>query len=187
MKNTTIAYSGKPSEAKQKNIDTVRELTDKIGKAKSIVFADYRGLKHKQLEELRKLLKKVDSELVIAKNRLIKKALGDKAASLADHVLEDTTVSLFAYADEVAPLKEILKYFKTAGVGRAKAGLWGANALSEEEVTRLAILPSRDVLLGRLVGQLNAPIQGLHYSLQWNLNRLAWALNAIQNSKGKGQ
>jgi large subunit ribosomal protein L10 len=168
----------------QKKIDTVNELTQKVEKAKSIVFADYRGLKHKQLEELRKLLKKVDSELVVAKNRLMKKALGEeKTKSLAQNVLEDTTIALFAYADEVSPLKEILKYFKTAGVGKAKAGFLGSTALTVEEVSRLSTLPSREMLLTRLVGQLNNPIQGLHYSLQWNLNRLAWALNAIKEKK----
>lgn len=167
----------------QRKIDTVTELTDKIVRAKSIVFADYRGLKHKQLEELRKLLKKVDSELVVAKNRLMKKALGDRATALSKNVLKDTTIALFTYADEVAPLREILKYFKTAGFGKAKAGLLGNSVLSEEEVGRLSTLPSRDTLLATVVGRLNSPIQGLHYALQWNLNRFVWALDGIKKSK----
>ncbi len=168
----------------QKKIETVEKLTEKVAKAKSIMLTDYRGLKHKQLEELRKLLKKTESELVVTKNRLLLRALGDKAEKVSEQ-LSDTTAALFAYADEVAPLKELLKYFKTAGVGKAKGGLLGSQVLSDADMTRLASLPSREVLLGQLVGQMKAPIQGLHYALNWNLNKLVWALNAVKEKKGK--
>lgn len=164
--------------ATQKKIDTVTELTDKVGKAKSIVLADYRGLKHKQLEELRKALKKADAEFAVTKNTLFKRALGDKAASL-DAQLKESTGALFAYADEVAPLKELIKFFKAAGFGKTKGGLLGTAVLAEADVTRLASLPTRELLLAQLVGQLNAPIQGLHRALSWNINRLVWALKEV--------
>lgn len=169
--------------ATQKKIETVQDLTDKIAKAKAIIIADYRGLKHKQLEELRKVLKKSEGDFVVAKNRLILRALGDKAEPLKD-ILHETTAVLFANADEVAPLKELLKFFKAAGSGKTKAGLLGAQILTDADVTRLSKLPTRELLLGQLVGQLNAPIQGLHYALSWNINKLAYALIAIKKSKG---
>jgi large subunit ribosomal protein L10 len=170
--------------ATQKKIDTVKDLTDKLSKAKVMVLADYRGLKHKQLEELRKGLKKLEGEFVVAKNRLILRSLGEKAESIKDSLKESTAV-LFAYADEVAPLKELLKFFKNAGIGKTKAGLMGNTVMTEEDVTKLATLPSREALLGKLVGQLHAPIQGLHYALSWNINKLVWALHKIQSSKSK--
>lgn len=169
--------------ATQKKIDTVNTLTDKIGKAKVMVLTDYRGLKHKQLEELRRVLKKTNGEFVVAKNRLILRALGKKAENIKDNLQESTAV-LFAYADEVAPLRELLKFFKAAGVGKAKAGLMGESVMTEKEVAKLATLPSREALLGQLVGRLNAPIQGLHYALSWNMNTLVWALNALKHKRG---
>jgi len=168
--------------ATQRKIDTVATLTDKVGKAKVMVLADYRGLKHKQLEELRRNLKKTNGEFMIAKNRLILRALGERADSIREPLNNETAV-LFAYQDEVAPLKEMLKFFKAAGVGKPKAGLMGAVVMNESDIAKLATLPSREVLLGKLVGQLNAPIQGLHYALQWNMNKLVWALNAIKGKK----
>lgn len=168
--------------ATQRKIDAVNSLTEKLGKAKVAVLADYRGLKHKQLEELRRALKKTNGEFVVAKNRLILRALGDKAESLKDKLTESTAV-LFAYADEVAPLKEMLKFFKTAGIGKTKAGLMGSTVMSDADLATFATLPSREVLLGKLVGQLNAPIQGLHYALSWNINKLVWALNAVKAKK----
>lgn len=169
--------------ATQKKIDKVTELTDKVAKAKSIVLTDYQGLKHKQLEELRKQLRKVDAEFVITKNRLLRRALSNKAAESINDLLEQPTAVLFSYKDEVAALKELLKFYKAAAVGKTKGGLLGDKALTDAEVTRLAQLPARDQLLGQLVRQLNAPIQGLHYALSWNMNRLAWALQAIKEQK----
>jgi large subunit ribosomal protein L10 len=170
------------SKGTQRKIDAVTELTEKVAKAKSIVLADYRGLKHKQLEELRKALKKTDADFSVTKNRLFAKALGNKAKSIEEQ-LKESTAALFAYADEVAPLNVLLKFFKTAGFGKTKGGLLGDKVLTDADVTKLASLPARPVLLARLVGQLNAPIQGLHYALNWNLNKLVWALNAVKTNK----
>jgi len=162
--------------ATQKKIDTVTQLSEKVSRAKSIVLADYRGLKHKQLEELRRGLKKLNAQFVVTKNTLLK-----RAGALQS---EGATGALFSFGDEVAPLKELLKFFKSAGAGKTKGGLLGTQVLSDAEVTRLSSLPSHEQLLGQLVGQLNAPIQSLHYALSWNINRLAWALNAIKNKRG---
>lgn len=157
--------------ATQKKIDTVTELTDKVSKAKSIVLADYRGLKHKQLEELRKTLKKTDAQFVVTKNTLLKRAGMIQS--------EGATAALFAYADEVAPLKELLKFFKAAGFGKTKGGLLGSTVLSDADVEKLATIPARPILLGSLARQLNAPIQGLHYALNWNIHRLVWVLRKV--------
>lgn len=161
---------------------TIVELTDKVSRAKSIVFAQFAGIKHKQLEELRRTLRKSNSEFVVTKNRLLKKALGDKA-SIVESELEQQNASLFAYGDEVAPLKDMLKFFKTVGLGKTKGGLLGMTHLNDAEVTKLSTLPQKNVLLGTLVRQLNGPIQGLHRALQWNMNSLVWVLDAVKNKK----
>jgi large subunit ribosomal protein L10 len=170
------------SANKAKKAETIGDLQEKVTRAHALVVADYRGIKHKQMEELRRALKKQNAEIVVAKNRLLLRALGENGEGLKT-ALEDTTATVFAYGDEVAPLKELLKFFKTVGLGKTKAGLLGVQVLSDAEVTKLATLPSREQLLGKLVGQLNAPIQGLHYGLQWNLNKLVWALDAVKGKK----
>lgn len=172
----------KLSANKVKKAETIDVLSQKVQKAKAMVVADYRGIKHKQMEELRRNLKKHDAEIVVSKNRLLLRALGDQAEDLKS-TLENTTATVFAYADEIAPLKELLKFFKSVGMGKTKGGLLGKQVLSDIDVTKLAILPSRDQLLGSLVRQLNAPIQGLHHALQWNMSTLVWALDGIKNKK----
>jgi large subunit ribosomal protein L10 len=167
-----------------KKIETVKEMTDKIMKAKSIVFVDYVGLKHKQLEDLRKKLHVVGAEFMVTKNKLLERAFGPKADSVKP-LLKNATGTLFNYDDEVAGLKELLKFFKSANVGKTKAGLLGETVLSETDVTRLSKLPGKQQLLGQLAGQLMAPIQGLHHALSWNMNTLVWALTSIKDQKGK--
>lgn len=172
----------KLSANKQKKAETVTELTEKISKAKAMIMTDYRGIKHKDLENIRKLLKKLNAELVVSKNTLMLRALGTKADSVASSFTDSTAV-LFEYGDEAAPLKELLKFFKLAAMGKAKAGMLGDRVLTESDVARLAALPSKDVLTGQLVRQLMGPIQGLHHALSFNLNKFVWALHAIKNSK----
>lgn len=168
--------------ATQKKIDTVKELTDKIARAKSIVFADYVGLKHKQLEDLRKKMRSVDAEFMVTKNKLMERALGAKAAEVKD-VLKSATATIFSYKDEVSGIKELLKFFKAANIGKTKAGLLGVTILSEHDVTKLASIPGREILLGQLAGQLKSPIANLHHALSWNINTLVWALDGIKAKK----
>jgi len=168
--------------ATQKKIDTVKELTDKIGKSKSIVFVEYGNVKHKQLETLRKSLSKVDAEFAVTKNKLMERALGDSAISIKDN-LRSATGTVFSYSDETSGLKEILKFFKTMGVGKTKGGLLGSRVMTTQNVESLAKLPGKQELLGRLAGQLKSPLSGLHYALSWNMNKLVWALNSIKNNK----
>lgn len=168
--------------ATQKKIDTVKELTDKIARAKSIVFADYVGLKHKQLEDLRKKMRSVDAEFMVTKNKLMERALGAKAAEVKD-VLKSATATIFSYKDEVSGIKELLKFFKAANIGKTKAGLLGVTILSEHDVAKLASIPGREILLGQLAGQLKSPIANLHHALSWNINTLVWALDGIKAKK----
>ncbi len=166
----------------QKKLDIVQNLTEKISKAKAMIMTDYRGIKHKDLENIRKLLKKSNAELVVSKNTLMLRALGTKADSIAS-AFTDSTAVLFEYGDEVAPLKELLKFFKTSAMGKAKSGMLGDRVLTENEVARLATLPSKDMLLGQLVRQLMGPVQSLHHALSFNLNKFVWALNAVKGKK----
>lgn len=169
--------------ATEKKVETVTSLSDKLKLAKAFILVDYRGLKHKQLEELRKILKKSNAELMIAKNRLFLRSLGENGTDLVGY-LKDTTAILFEYSDEVAPIKDIMKFFKSTGAGKIKAGMLGIRVMNDKDVLRLSTLPGKEVLLSQLAGQLNAPIQGLHNALSWNIRKLVYALDGIKVKKG---
>lgn len=167
----------------QKKIDIVSQLKTKLEKAKALVLTDPSGLTHKQLEDLRKLLKKTEAEFTITKNTLLKRALEEVRKSVDETSLSGSTATLFAYADEVSPIKALTEFLKSTGMGKIKVGLLGKTELSQTDIERLAKLPPREMLLAQLVRQMQTPLYGLHNALSWNLRQLVWTLEAVRNRK----
>lgn len=172
----------KVSKNRENKEKLVAGLSEKVAKAKAIVFANYQGMTHVQLEGLKKALKASEAELVVTKNTLVKIAL-DQTKGLKIDDLQGGTVTLFAYKDIVAPLKEIAKSFKNIKFPQVKFGFLDGKMISTEEVLRLGTLPSREVLLAQLVGNMKAPISGLHRALSWNLQKFVMTLGAIQKQR----
>ncbi len=156
---------------------TVIQLKEKLAKAKSIVFADYRGLTTKQLSDLRENLKEVAGELNITKNTLLKIALPESS-------FEGPTATLFANDDEISPIKLLVKALKDAGIGKIKAGFLGDQLLDETRINQLAQLPTKDELRSKTVGVLVAPLRGIVGVLNANLRNLVYALDQIRIVKG---
>lgn len=173
--------------ANQRKIDQVKELSDKLSKGKAIILTDYRGLTHKQLEDIKKNLKKTEADFIVAKNSLLAKAFGfthlkDFSEVIKKEVTGPTAV-LIAKADEITPLKELFKFIKTLSLPQIKFGYLADKQVSGEEISRLVKLPTRNVLLAQLVGQMKSPLYGLHRSLNWNLQKFVMVLNSVKNKK----
>jgi large subunit ribosomal protein L10 len=180
----------------QKKIDQVKDLTEKLGKAKAFFLADYRGLTHQQLESLRKALRKVEGEFVIAKNTLFKLSLKNnlsagKAGAIMDNdamlqfekELNNPNATLFAFGDEIAPLKVLSDFIKNHQLPKVKIGIFGGKVATAEQFGQLASLPTREVLLATLALRLKSPIYGLHYAMRWNLQGLVIALDQVKKKK----
>ncbi|OGE42202.1 hypothetical protein A3B45_04540 [Candidatus Daviesbacteria bacterium RIFCSPLOWO2_01_FULL_39_12] len=94
------------------------------------------------------------------------------------------TATLFAYDDEISPIKLLVKTLKDATLGKIKMGFLGTEALDEARILQLSTLPTKDELRGQTVGILVAPLQGIVSVLQGNLRNLVYALSEIQKAKG---
>lgn len=174
----------KISKNRQKKVSLVAEMSDKVGKAKGLVFTNYQGLTHQQIEGLKKAAKTIDAEYVITKNRLLLRALED--AALDDDAkahFSQPTATMFMYADVIEPLKGLAKSIKDVELPTIKFGIIEGKVVSGDEVLKLSLLPSLTVLQAQLLGQMNAPISGLHRALNWNLQKLVLTLNAIKDKK----
>ncbi len=139
-----------------------KTLKDKFSKANVALFADYKGLTSPQADELRKLLRKEKAEVRVLKNniaRLIVQdgSLGQEAKALMDQLVGPTLVA-FGYGDPMATAKVIHKFNQDNEAFKIKDSLMGQKRLAIADVEELAKLPSREVLLGRMLGSLNAPI-----------------------------
>jgi large subunit ribosomal protein L10 len=180
MNNDTV----KISKNRQKKEQLVAELVEKIGKANGMVFANYQGLTHQQLENLKKNLKKAESEFIAVKNTLLERALVGKIdAETAKQYFSQPTGAMFIYNDIVDPLKELTKTIKEFKLPVIKFGILDGKVVTDQEVTKIASLPPLPVLQAQLLGQMQAPISGLHRALNWNLQSLVMTLNAIKDKK----
>lgn len=161
-------------------------MTEKITKAKSIVFTAFNGLTAKEGEELRKELKKEDSEYYVVKKTLLDLALREnKIETVKAKEFGGRVAAVFGYADEVAPAK-IIGRFRKNNEGKIffLAGILEKRALDSAELEVLAALPSKLELRAKVVGSLNAPLFGFVSVLAGNLRSLVYALKAIGEKKG---
>lgn len=179
-----MTNNNKTSKNRIKKEGIVSELSEKIDKAKSIVFTNYQGLTHQQLERIKKTAKKFEAEYVTTKNTLVQRALEDKKIKLEnDENLKEPTATLFIYNDVVAPLKELAAIIKELKLPKIKFGIFEGKIITEKEVNKIATLPPLPVLQAQLLGQMKAPISGLHRALNWNIQKLVLTLDAIKAKK----
>jgi len=176
----------KISKNRQKKELLVAEVVEKLQKSKALIFANYQGLTHRQLEELKKKIKPLEAEISVTKNTLLKRALnqtGDLKAIEDEKSLEQPTATIFIYNDLVAPLKELAKVIKELSLPSIKFGILDKKMISAEQVLKLSSLPSKEVLIAQLLGNMKSPITGLAYALNWNLQKFVMTLKVISEKK----
>lgn len=172
-------------KTRQQKEEAVVSLTDKLGRIKSAIFADYKGLTTSEINDLKEKLRDKGAEFTITKNSLLKLAFNNAQLTINnDQLFAGPTATLFAYDDEITPIKLLVKLLKDTQKGSVKAGLFDGEMIDPSEVNKLAQLPSREELQTKLVGGLGAPIYGIVGVLQANLRNLIYTLEQIRVVRG---
>lgn len=161
----------------------ITDLENKLEKQKSIVFMDFTGTKVKDLASLREKLKSEDSELKVAKKSLLRIALKNKKIDMGDRKLDGEVAMVMGYGDEIAPSKMVYQFSKTNQNIKILGGFLENKFYEVADVIRLAELPSKQQLLGMLLGTISAPATNFVGALQGNLRKLVFALSAIKDKK----
>jgi len=171
----------------QKNLQSVKRLSKQLAHSEGVIFVDYQGMTHRQLEDLRNGVEETGGEFGIAKNTLTRIALGETDPDLTTKVAEDLTgptANLFLGQDVIGPIKKLAEFVKQYDLPKIKSGILQHRLVSENEVIELSKLPSYEVLIAKLIGQIQAPLYGLVYALSGTTQKLVYALKAIENMKG---
>ncbi|MBC8535759.1 50S ribosomal protein L10 [Feifania hominis] len=154
----------------------VVELTEKMKKAASGVFVDYKGITVEADTKLRAEFRKAGVEYAVVKNTLTRFATKELGYEL-DEVLNGTTALALCEEDPIAPAKIIHEFSsKNGDCLKVKAGFVDGKVVSVEEIDRLAKLPSRETLVAQVLYGFNSPIVGL-----------AVVLNAIKEKLEAGE
>ena len=166
-------------QTKQQKEELIKELVEKLKASKAVVFSDYKGLEVKDMTVLRKELRVAGVELQVLKKTLINIALKDAGIEMDAKKLEGQIAIAVSSKDEVAAAKIIAKMAKVNENLKIVGGILGVKELSSDEVNALAKLPSKEELLAKLVGTLNAPVSGFVNVLAGNLRGLVNVLKAV--------
>jgi len=172
-------------EAKQREVD---ELADRLQRAQLAILAEYRGLNVAEMSALRARLRESGAEFRVAKNTLTRRAaqrLGHDG--LVPYLVGPTGLAL-GYTDPAALAKAINDYARASrGLFVPKAALLGDRVVPPDELPRLAELPSREELLAKVVGGLQAPVYGLVAVLSGTLRNLVGVLEARRRQLEAGE
>lgn len=163
--------------------EVVKDLTEKIKASKSIVFADYSGVKTNDINELKSRLKKEGTNLRVIKKKLVDLSLKNAKIEVDIKSLSGQLAITISDNDEVAPARVLSKFAKENENLKILGGVLGVKGMSAKEVSDLAKLPSKEEMLAKLVGTLNAPLTGLVNVLSGNTRGLVTVLKAIADSK----
>lgn len=165
---------------KQTQIESLRSQFDR---ASFSIVAEYKGLSTAQLTELRSKLREVGGQFRVVKNTLARRAVADHVmAPLTEHFKGAVGV-VFAFGDAAGAAKVVKEFAKSSGKFSVSAGVIEAEVLDVSGVNQIADLPSREELLAKLVGSINAPVSGLVNVLSGSTRALVYALAAVADKK----
>ncbi len=161
----------------------VSKLKQRFEKAKTMIFADYRGLTVAEVTELRQKLYAQQSTMKVVKNRLAKLAFKDLKVEGVDPFLKGPTAIASSDADPVVPAKVLVDFAKDHEKLQLRAGFMDGMVLDVKAIIALAKLPSREVLLSKMLGSLQAPATNFVNVLAAVPRGLVTALAAIRDGK----
>ena len=164
----------------KQNLDQIAVLQEKVKRAKTLTVIDYSGTNANDQVKLRRNIKVAGGELLVTKNTLLDIAVGK--GKLSD-VLDGMNAFVFAYEDEVAPIKALFAFQKETEKLTIKKGVMADVVLSAEDLERLSNLPSKSQLIAALISRIQGPAYGLVNVLKAGQRDLVGVLHAIANQK----
>jgi large subunit ribosomal protein L10 len=166
---------------REQKAQVIEEVAGAIQESEAVFAVDYRGISVPQAAELRTQLRAADATFAVVKNTLGLRAADQVGAEGLKELLTGPTAMTFVRGDAAAAAKALRDFRRGTGgtLLEFKGGWMNGAPLSPEDVDAIAQLPSRDVLIGRLVGLIASPLSGLVTALNNLPAGLARQLQAI--------
>jgi large subunit ribosomal protein L10 len=170
-------------DKKAEKAATVATITSRLKESSTAVLADYRGMTVGQMSDLRRKLRDDGIEMMVVKNTLARRAAQAAGYGQLNPELIGPVALIFAGEDVSAPARILNEYIRVNRKMVIKSGLLEGQLIKAEAVVELADLPSREVLLSRLLGAMQAPLGNLASVLQAPLSQFARTLDALRTAK----
>ena len=170
---------------REEKASIVEELNGKFSKAKITIVADYRGMSVAKLEFLRRELKKSNAEIRVAKNTLLRRAVQGTAFESMGAFFKGSTAVAISYDDPVAPARVMTGFVKANPEFVIQSAAMEGRVLSGSDLLALSSLPSRDVMLGRLLSVMNEVPTSFVRVLNGVPTKMVYLLNALAAKKAR--
>ena len=167
----------------KKNTSNVKELTDKLSRAKSIYFTDYLGLNVSDVTSLRKKFFDSNVEYLVVKNTLLKIASDQNKISLGDELFSCSTAIALSYDEPVLAAKVLKAFLKDHDLPSIKGVLFEGSYLPASEFEKIANLPSKEESLTKIVVMLKSPVQNIVNLLNSPMVKLVNVLSGLKETK----
>jgi len=161
----------------------VSEIKDRFNAAEAVIMADYRGLTVKEMQALRVKVREAGGEIKVYKNSLTEIAIRELALPNMDEYLAGPTAFVFIDTDPVAPAKALTTFAKEHNALELKGGYVQSRVLGSEGIKAIAMLPSREELIAKLLGTIQQPLTGTVSVLAGPARAFATVLDAIAKQK----
>jgi large subunit ribosomal protein L10 len=160
-------------------VAVVSEVREKLDAADAVLITEYRGMTVAQLASLRRALKPAGAEYKVYKNTLVRRAVDDAGLGELSSMLTGPVAVAFVSGDVAAAAKALRDASRTTPLLVLKGGALGTKIVSDRDLTALADLPSRDVMLAQLAGAFQAPLTKFAGLLQALPRNFAYGLKAL--------
>ncbi|NLI60274.1 MAG: 50S ribosomal protein L10 [Clostridiales bacterium] len=168
---------------REQKAQIVEELKDRFSKASSAILVDYKGLNVQEATELRNNFRQANVDYKVYKNTLTEIAAKEIGIEEIIPFLEGPTAIAFSDDDPVSPAKILTEAIKKYKKMEFKVGVVDGKVIDVDEIKDLAELPSREELIAKMLGSMNAPITNLVGVLSGPARALVYALNTIKDEK----
>jgi large subunit ribosomal protein L10 len=165
-----------------KNQEGLQTLIEKFKLTKGMILTHYHGLSVSDISDLRSKLRPHKSEYLIVKNTISELALKELGVDAGNNFIGPTAI-VFQSDDIVSPAKVVSEFAKAHENLKIKAAFLDGKFVGSEVVMQLSSLPSKEVLIAKMLGSMNAPISGFVNVLAANIRRLLTVLNAISEKQ----
>ncbi len=164
----------------QKKIDTVADLKERLERATLLASADYRGLRVKEMVEMRRRLREAAIEVRVVKNTLLRLAANESGQPDLLEIIEGPTALAISYGDAIGAAKALSGYAQGAPAGFAlRGGFMDGRVLSAQDLRDLVRVPPKPVLLAQFMGRIQSPLAGFIGLLDAPLRDLSMLVQSL--------
>jgi len=170
----------------KRNQDNYDYCVAKIDCSSVVILSEYEGITVTQLQSLKKEIRKANGDSKVLKNKIAQKAFEHASISLPNTLFKNTSFFVFSDTDNVGSVTKVLKTFqKKNEVLKIKGGLIEKEYIDAKYIQKLAGLPTKDVLIAKVLMLMKSPVQRLTATLSTPITKLNLTLNAIKQKKSE--